>query len=66
MVSPIKQIWKFERRSCDYRRMYGDVAKEIADDIIYQKDISNEGLKKMQNSDVGVIYLHYLKSPVKV
>ena len=46
--------------------MYGDVAKEIADDIIYQKDISNEGLKKMQNSDVGVIYLHYLKSPVKV
>ena len=39
-VLPIERIWKFERRSRDYRRMYRDVAKEIVDGIINQKDIS--------------------------
>ena len=70
-VLPIERIWKFERRSRDYRRMYRDVAKEIAEGIIHQKDISYEGLEKMQKKykvhrDIGVIERHYLKSPVKV
>ena len=40
-VLPIERIWKFERRSHDYQRMYRDVAKDIADGIIpgiHQKD----------------------------
>ena len=33
-VLPVERIWKFERRSRDYRRMYRDVAKNIADGSI--------------------------------
>ena len=70
-VLPIERIWKLERRSRDYSRMYRDVAKDIAEGIIHQKDISYEGLEKMQKKykvhrDIGVIERHYLKSPVKV
>ena len=70
-VLPIERIWKFERRSRDYRRMYKDVAKDIADGVINQKDISYAGLELMQkvykvHRDIGVIERLYLKSPVKV
>ena len=47
-VFPIKRIWKFERRSRDLGRMYRDIAKDIAESIIHQKDISYAGLEKMQ------------------
>ena len=50
--------------------MYRDVATDIADGMIHQKDISYEGLEKMQKSnrthrDIGVIERLYLKSPLK-
>ena len=38
-VLPIERIWKSERRSRDYRRMCRNVAKDIAEGIIHQKDI---------------------------
>ena len=47
-VFPIKRIWKFERRSRDLVRMFRDIAKDIAEGIIHQKDISYAGLEKMQ------------------
>ena len=70
-VLPIERIWKFERRSRDYCRMYKDVSKDIADGIINQRDISYAGLELMQkvykvHRDIGVIERLYLKSPVKV
>ena len=48
-----------------------EIRKYIAEGIIHQKDISYEGLKKMQKKykvhrDIGVIERHYLKSPVEV
>ena len=51
--------------------MYEDFAKDIADGVINQKDISYAGLELMQkvykvHSDIGVIERLYLKSPVKV
>ena len=68
-VLPIERIWKFERKSRDYRRMYNDVAKNIADGVIDQKNIS--GLALMQkvykvHRDIGDIECLYLQSPVKV
>ena len=51
--------------------MYKDVAKDIADGVINQKDILYAGLELMQkvykvHRDIGVIERLYLKSPVKV
>ena len=53
--------------------MYRDVAKDIANGVAHQKDISYEGLELMQkkynakkNGDIGVIERLYLKKPVKV
>ena len=51
--------------------MYRDVAKDMANGVAYQKDISYEGLELMQETDkdhrdIGVIERLYLKSPVKV
>ena len=64
---------KFERRSRDYRRMYRDMAKDIANGVAHQKDISCEGLKLMQKKSkvhrdisLGVIERLYLKSPIKI
>ena len=70
-VLPIERIWKFERRSRDYRRMYKDVVPRSARSQGYQKDISYAGLELMQkvykvHGDIGVIERLYLKSPVKV
>ena len=68
-ILPIERIWNFERRSRDYRRVYRDVAKDIADGIIRQNNISYERLKMLHNTykthrDIGVIERSYLKSPV--
>ena len=49
-VLPIERIWKFERRSRDYRRMYRDVAKDIAGGIIHQMDISYEGWRRCKKN----------------
>lgn len=70
-VLPIERIWKFERRSRDYRRMYRDLAKDVANGAAHQKDISYDGLELMQKKykvhrDIGVLERLYLKSPVKM
>ena len=51
--------------------MHKDVAKNIADGVIDQKDISYAGLELMQkfyrvHRDIGVIERLYLQSTVKV
>ena len=54
--------------------MYRDVAKDIANGVAHQKDISYEGLELMQKrynakkkyGDIGVIERLNLKKPVKV
>ena len=51
IVSTARMIdWSFMLRmtKIDYRKMYRDVHKEIAGSIIHQKNISYEGLEKMQ------------------
>ena len=70
-VLPIERIWKFERKSRDYRRMYKDVAKNISDGAIDQEDILYTGLELMQevyrvHRDIEVIERLYLQRPVKV
>lgn len=47
-IVDLPSVWKFERRTRDYRRMYEDLAKKTADGSIKQEDISFQLLESMR------------------
>ena len=46
-VLPIERVWKFELKSRDYRRIYMDVAKIIADGEVDRRDVTQSGVELM-------------------
>ena len=56
-VFPIERIWKFEWKSCDYRRLCKDVAKNIADGVIDQRDFPYVGLEFIDISGLLSAYI---------